>query len=96
MGEYYLLHLLDSHLTVDHKCRAVDYLGSVITDHVDADYLAVLLVDDQLDDSVSAFVFGNIVKSVGALEIGQKIDVTLSDGSVTAEIKNKKEAANGK
>ena len=39
---------------------------------------------------------GNIVKSVGALEIGQKIDVTLSDGSVTAEIKNKKEAANGK
>jgi len=38
---------------------------------------------------------GNIVKSVSGLDIGQKIDVTLSDGSVTAEIINKKEATNG-
>ncbi|MBE6550202.1 MAG: exodeoxyribonuclease VII large subunit [Ruminococcaceae bacterium] len=38
---------------------------------------------------------GNIVKSVSSLDIGQKIDVTLSDGSVTAEIINKKEATNG-
>jgi len=39
---------------------------------------------------------GNIVKSVKSLNVGQKIDVTLSDGSVTAEIINKKEATNGK
>jgi len=38
---------------------------------------------------------GNIVKSVALLNVGQKIDVTLSDGSVTAEITNKKEAING-
>ena len=39
---------------------------------------------------------GSIVKSVDQLSIGQKIDITLSNGSVNAEVIAKKEATDGK
>ena len=60
MREYRALNVADAHVSVDHHCAAVDYLGGVCAYHVNAENVLVLASDYQLDNTVSALVLCDI------------------------------------
>lgn len=64
MREYELFNIVNAHFFFNHHCRAVNYFGSVISYHMNAEKLFVFFIYNKLHYSVAAFVFGNISAAV--------------------------------
>ena len=64
MREYDLLNVLCSHLASYHHSSAVNDLGCIASDHVNAEDSLVLLVNDDLNDSVSTLVLSDVSAAV--------------------------------